>query len=151
MTKKVNETNEAVNEKVNKSVDKSIKLEIVKNLGNYETVRLGIEIELNGSNAKRAFRAAKKKLDYSFEKLFSNENNLLKPNLNNVNNVNSTSVNNTSVNNVKKLRRFPQPDTSEFQQLVKAVKNKLIEIEEVVHNYEISKEEFNFFKKCIDY
>lgn len=150
MTKKVNETNEAINEKVNKPIDKSIKLELLKYLGNFETVRLGIEIELNGSNAKRAFRAAKKKLDYSFEKLFSNENNLLKPNVNNVNNVNS--VNNSSpVNNVKKLRRFPQPDTQEFQQLVKAARNKLIEIEEVVHNYEISKEEFNFFKKCIDY
>ena len=47
---------------------KSINVQIVKNLGNYETIRLGGEWELNGENLQDAIRAAVEELDNAWRK-----------------------------------------------------------------------------------
>lgn len=47
---------------------KSINVQIVKNLGNYESIRLGGEWELNGENVQDAIRAAVKELELVWNK-----------------------------------------------------------------------------------
>lgn len=47
---------------------KTINVQIVKNLGNYETIRLGGEWELNGENLQDAIRAAVEELENSWRK-----------------------------------------------------------------------------------
>lgn len=47
---------------------KSINVQIVKNLGNYETIRLGGEWELNGENLQDAIRAAVDELEQAWSK-----------------------------------------------------------------------------------
>lgn len=47
---------------------KSINVQIVKNLGNYETIRLGGEWELNGENLQDAIRAAVEELEQAWSK-----------------------------------------------------------------------------------
>ena len=47
---------------------KSINVQIVKNLGNYETIRIGGEWELNGENLQDAIRAAVEELDQAWSK-----------------------------------------------------------------------------------
>ena len=47
---------------------KSINVQIVKNLGNYETIRLGGEWELNGENLQDAIRAAVDELESVWRK-----------------------------------------------------------------------------------
>lgn len=48
----------------------TITLQIVRNLGNYETVRLGGEWSTDGNSTLDAFKNAKKELDAAFEELF---------------------------------------------------------------------------------
>lgn len=45
---------------------KTINVQIVKNLGNYETIRLGGEWELNGENLQDAIRAAVEELEQAW-------------------------------------------------------------------------------------
>ena len=45
---------------------KTINVQIVKNLGNYESIRLGGEWELNGKNLQDAIRAAVEELEQSW-------------------------------------------------------------------------------------
>lgn len=47
---------------------KTINVQIVKNLGNYESIRLGGEWELNGENLQDAIRAAVEELEQSWSK-----------------------------------------------------------------------------------
>ena len=47
---------------------KTINVQIVKNLGNYETIRLGGEWELNGENLQDAIRAAVEELENAWRK-----------------------------------------------------------------------------------
>lgn len=47
---------------------KTINIQIVKNLGNYETIRLGGEWELNGENLQDAIRAAVEELEQAWSK-----------------------------------------------------------------------------------
>lgn len=47
---------------------KTINVQIVKNLGNYETIRLGGEWELNGENLQDAIRAAIEELEQAWSK-----------------------------------------------------------------------------------
>ena len=47
---------------------KTINVQIVKNLGNYETIRLGGEWELNGENLQDAIRAAVEELEQAWSK-----------------------------------------------------------------------------------
>lgn len=47
---------------------KSINVQIVKNLGNYETIRLGGEWELNGEDLQDAIRAAVEELEQAWSK-----------------------------------------------------------------------------------
>lgn len=47
---------------------KTINVQIVKNLGNYESIRIGGEWELNGENLQDAIRAAVEELEQSWSK-----------------------------------------------------------------------------------
>lgn len=47
---------------------KTINVQIVKNLGNYESIRLGGEWELNGENLQDAIRAAVEELEQAWSK-----------------------------------------------------------------------------------
>lgn len=47
---------------------KTINIQIVKNLGNYESIRIGGEWELNGENLQDAIRAAVEELEQSWSK-----------------------------------------------------------------------------------
>lgn len=47
---------------------KTINVQIVKNLGNYETIRLGGEWELNGEDLQDAIRAAVEELEQAWSK-----------------------------------------------------------------------------------
>lgn len=47
---------------------KTINVQIVKNLGNYETIRLGGEWELNGENLQDAIRAVVEELEQAWSK-----------------------------------------------------------------------------------
>lgn len=48
--------------------EKSINVQIVKNLGNYETIRIGGEWELNGEDLQDAIRAAVEELEAAYSK-----------------------------------------------------------------------------------
>lgn len=47
---------------------KSINVQIVKNFGNYETIRIGGEWELNGENLQDAIRASVEELEQAWSK-----------------------------------------------------------------------------------
>ena len=56
-------------EEENKLTPLTITFQIVKNLGNFETVRFGIEYELNGTPPAEAFRQAEIEVEKAFSEL----------------------------------------------------------------------------------
>lgn len=117
---------------------KTINVQIVKNLGNYETIRLGGEWELNGENLQDAIRAAVEELEQAWSKPKSAP---------------QSAGNQAPVANApqvaesgKKLVRFKE-DVNILQAIVKRVQSdKSVTLEMVCEHYEFDDDA----QKCVE-
>ena len=116
-------------EEENKLTPLTITFQIVKNLGNYETVRFGIEYELNGTPPAEAFRQA----EIEVEKAFSELKKTFKT-------CNSENVNGENLENSNKIKRDLELDSTEFKKLQTALKQGIINLNEINEHYNLSKE-----------
>ena len=103
---------------------------IVKNLGNFETVRFGIEYELNGAPPAEAFRQA----EIEVEKAFSELKKTFKTCKN------SENVNGENSENSNKIKKDLELDSTEFKKLQIALKQGLVNLNEINEHYNLSKE-----------
>ena len=108
----------------------TITFQIVKNLGNYETVRFGIEYELNGTPPVEAFRQA----EIEVEKAFSELKKTFKTCKN------SENVNGENSENSNKIKKDLELDSTEFKKLQTALKQGIINLNEINEHYNLSKE-----------
>ena len=123
---------------------KSINVQIVKNLGNYETIRLGGEWELNGENLQDAIRAAVDEL----EQAWSNPKSAPQSAQNPENVETPAPVEKTPQNaeNGKKLVRFKE-EAKILQAIVKRVQDdKTVTLETVCEHYELDDDAM----KCVE-
>lgn len=123
---------------------KTINVQIVKNLGNYETIRLGGEWELNGENLQDAIRAAVEELEQAWSKpkaatqSASNPENIETP----------TQAEKTPqiAENVKKVVRFKE-GAKLLQAIIKRVQaDKSVTLETVCEHYELDDDA----QKCVE-
>lgn len=118
---------------------KSINVQIVKNLGNYETIRLGGEWELNGEDLQDAIRAAVEELENAWRKHAKPDT----PQL--VTAATTTAEEKTPQNvnsgeNSRELCRFKE-ESDLLQKVIKRVqKIKTLTIEDVEKYYELDEE-----------
>ena len=108
----------------------TITFQIVKNLGNYETVRFGIEYELNGTPPAEAFRQA----EIEVEKAFSELKKTFKTCKN------SENVNGENLENSNKIKRDLELDSTEFKKLKIALKQGLVNLNEISEHYNLTKD-----------
>jgi len=99
---------------------------IVKNLGNFETVRFGIEYELNGTPPAEAFRQAEIEVENAYNELKKTEN--------------SANVNVKNAVNTEKIKKDLEVDSIEFKKLQTALKQGLVNLNEINEHYNLSKE-----------
>ena len=117
---------------------KSINVQIVKNLGNYETIRLGGEWELNGENLQDAIRAAVEELEQAWSKPKSAQQDV--PNPETVEKTPQTKENG------KKQCRFKE-ESKILQAIVTRVQSdKSITLETVCEHYELDEDAL----KCVE-
>lgn len=122
-------------EEENKLTPLTITFQIVKNLGNFETVRFGIEYELNGTPPAEAFRKA----EIEVEKAFSELKKTCK---------NSENVNGENLENSNKIKRDLELDSTEFKKLKIALKQGLVNFAEISEHYNLTKD---IFEKLLNY
>jgi len=108
----------------------TITLMIVKNLGNFETVRFGIEYELNGTPPAEAFRQA----EIEVEKAFSELKKTFKTCKN------SENVNGENSENSNKIKKDLELDSTEFKKLQIALKQGLVNLNEISEHYNLTKD-----------
>lgn len=123
---------------------KTINVQIVKNLGNYETIRLGGEWELNGENLQDAIRAAVEELEQAWSKPKSAPQSA--PNHENVEA--PAPVENTPqiAENSKKLVRFKE-EAKVLQAIVKRLQSdRAITLKTVCEHYGLDEEAM----KCVE-
>ena len=108
----------------------TITLMIVKNLGNFETVRFGIEYELNGTPPAEAFRQA----EIEVEKAFSELKKTFKTCKN------SENVNVKNAVNTEKIKKDLEVDSIEFKKLQIALKQGLVNLNEISEHYNLTKD-----------
>ena len=125
-------------EEENKLTPLTITFQIVKNLGNYETVRFGIEYELNGTPPAEAFRQA----EIEVEKAFSELKKTFKTC------ENSENVNGENLENSNKIKKDLEVDSIEFSKLQTALKQGIINLNEINEHYNLSKE---IIEKLLNY
>lgn len=114
---------------------KSINVQIVKNLGNYETIRLGGEWELNGENLQDAIRAAVEELEQAWSKPESAPQSAQNPE--NVETPAPVEKTPQIAENGKKLVRFKE-EAKLLQAIVKRVQDdKAVTLETVCEHYEL--------------
>jgi hypothetical protein len=105
---------------------KTIRMQIVKNLGNYETVRLECECELeDGENVQSAFKAAKNDLELSFNEMYKKADKVAES---------APKLPNLLLN------------TPEFDRVCKALNDGKADIALVSKHYTITKETENYLK-----
>lgn len=118
---------------------KTINVQIIKNLGNYETIRLGGEWELNGENLQDAIRAAVEELEQAWSKPKSTPpENVETP----------APVEETPqiAENGKKLVRFKE-EAAILQAIVKRLQSdKAVTLETVCEYYELDEDA----QKCVE-
>ncbi len=85
---------------------KTIKMQIVKNLGNYESVRFEVEIDLEEQSAINGFERARIELDSAYNELY-----------------------------VKKQIDYSDEDNSLYQRVLRSASEKKVKIEEVLKYY----------------
>lgn len=123
---------------------KSINVQIVKNLGNYETVRLGGEWELNGEDLQDAIRAAVEELEQAWSKPKTAPQS--EPSPENVETPAPVEKTPQSAENGKKLVRFKE-DAAILQAIVRRLqKCKTVTLETVCEHYELDEDA----QKCVE-
>lgn len=123
---------------------KSINVQIVKNLGNYETIRLGGEWELNGENLQDAIRAAVEELEQAWSKPKSAPPSA--PNTENVETPAQEEKTPQNAENGKTLVRFKE-EAKILQAIVNRIgKDKSVTLETVCEHYELDEDA----KKCVE-
>ena len=123
---------------------KSINVQIVKNLGNYETIRLGGEWELNGENLQDAILAAVEELEQAWSKPKSAPHS--EPNPENVETPAQERKTPQIAENGKKLARFKE-EAKLLQAIVKRVQeDKAVTLETVCEHYELDDDA----QKCVE-
>lgn len=123
---------------------KSINVQIVKNLGNYETIRLGGEWELNGENLQDAIRAAVEELEQAWSKPKADPQSA--PNTENVEKPTQAEKTPQIAENSKKIVRFKE-DAKLLQAIVKRVQaDKSVTLETVYEHYELDEDA----QKCVE-
>ncbi len=125
-------------EEENKLTPLTITFQIVKNLGNFETVRFGIEYELNGTPPAEAFRQA----EIEVEKAFSELKKTFKTCKN------SENVNGENLENSNKIKKDLELDSTEFKKLKIALKQGLVNFAEISEHYNLTKD---IFEKLLNY
>ena len=113
----------------------TITFQIVKNLGNFETVRFGIEYELNGTPPAEAFRQAEIEVENAYNELKKTCKN-------------SENVNGENLENSNKIKRDLELDSTEFKKLQTALKQGIINMNEINEHYNLSKE---IIEKLLNY
>lgn len=123
---------------------KTINVQIVKNLGNYETIRLGGEWELNGEKLQDAIRAAVEELEQAWSKPKSAPQSA--PNPSNVETPAPEEKTPQIEENGKKIVRFKE-EAKILQAIVNRLQNdKSVTLETVCEHYELDDEA----KKCVE-
>lgn len=123
---------------------KSINVQIVKNLGNYETIRLGGEWELNGENLQDAIRAAVEELEQAWSKPKTNAQSA--PNPENAEAPEPVEKTPQTKENNKKQCRFKE-ESKILQAIVTRVqKDKSVTLETVCEHYELDEDAL----KCVE-
>ena len=123
---------------------KTINIQIVKNLGNYETIRLGGEWELNGENLQDAIRAAVEELEQAWSKPKSAPQ--IAPNPAEVETPTQEQKTPQIAENGKKLVRFKE-EAKILQAIVKRVQeDKSVTLETVCEHYELDDDAL----KCVE-
>lgn len=116
-------------EEENKLTPLTITFQIVKNLGNFETVRFGIEYELNGTPPAEAFRQAEIEVENAYNELkktFTCKN--------------SENVNGENLENSNKIKKDLELDSTEFKKLKIALKQGLVNLNEISEHYNLTKD-----------
>lgn len=117
---------------------KTINVQIVKNLGNYETIRLGGEWELNGENLQDAIRAAVEELEQAWSKPKSDPQSAPSPET--VETQTPEEKTPQIAENGKKLVRFKEKARL-LQAIVKRVQDdKAVTLETVCEHYELDED-----------
>ena len=123
---------------------KSINVQIVKNLGNYETIRLGGEWELNGENLQDAIRAAVEELEQAWSKPKAAPQ--IAPTPETVETPTQEEKTPQIAENGKKLVRFKE-ESKILQAIVTRVqKDKSVTLETVCEHYELDEDAL----KCVE-
>lgn len=129
---------------------KTINLQIVVNLGNYESVRLGGEWNLNGENIQEAFASALSELKSSAEELYPKQKKTALSENRDVKSDEAKSDNNQEAkkadNNERQLVTFEHDN-----ELLQKIMNKIsrvhtVTIEDVFEHYDFDEDA----RKCID-
>lgn len=123
---------------------KSINVQIVKNLGNYETIRLGGEWELNGENLQDAIRAAVEELEQAWSKPKAAPHSA--PNPENVETPAPVEKTPQIAENGKKLVRFKE-EAKILQAIVKRLQSdNSVTLKTVCEHYELDEDA----QKCVE-
>ena len=123
---------------------KSINVQIVKNLGNYETIRIGGEWELNGENLQDAIRAAVEELEQAWRKPKADPRSA--PNTERVETPAPEEKTPQTKENGKKLVRFKE-ESKILQAIVTRVqKDKSVTLETVCEHYDLDEDA----QKCVE-
>lgn len=123
---------------------KSINVQIVKNLGNYETIRLGGEWELNGEDLNDAIRAAVEELEQAWSKPKSAPQSA--PNPKNAETPTPAEKTPQNEENGKKLVRFKE-EAKILQAIIKRLQSdKAVTLETVCEHYELDDDA----QKCVE-
>lgn len=123
---------------------KTINVQIVKNLGNYETIRLGGEWELNGEDLQDAIRAAVEELEQAWSKPKSAPQSAPTPET--VETPTQEQKTPQIAENSKKLVRFKE-EAKILQAIVKRVQeDKAVTLETVCEHYELDEDA----QKCVE-
>ena len=117
-------------EEENKLTPLTITFQIVKNLGNYETVRFGIEYELNGTPPAEAFRQAEIEVENAYNELKKTFKTCK----------NSENMNGENSENSNKIKKNLEIDSVEFKKLQIALKQGLVNLNEISEHYNLTKD-----------
>lgn len=123
---------------------KTINVQIVKNLGNYETIRIGGEWELNGENLQDAIRAAVEELEQAWSNPKSSPQSA--SNHESVETPKPSEKTPQIAENSKKLVRFKE-EAKVLQAIVKRVQeDKSVTLETVCEHYKLDDDAM----KCVE-
>ena len=123
---------------------KTINVQIVKNLGNYETIRIGGEWELNGENLQDAIRDAVEELEQAWSKRGASQQSA--PNPANVETPAPVEKTPKIAENGKKLLRFKE-EAKLLQAIIKRMQDdKAVTLETVCEHYELDDDAL----KCVE-